>query len=67
MGYWVKRSKEHRTSWTGPIRSALQVEREAEAWRSCGWMAETLLSTPEVRAEVRAWDKAKKYTEGSWK
>jgi hypothetical protein len=71
MSYYVKRSSErrhdiwtdrdvvdHREGWTGPIRSAKQAEREATAWRDVGWSAEVLPSTPEVRAQVRAWTKA---------
>lgn len=62
MSYWVRRTNADtgRDSWTGPIRSAAQVEREAAAWRSAGWAAEVLRSSPEVRAAVRAWEKAKR-------
>ena len=59
MTYYVKRATSYGFGWTGPIRSANQAEREAKAWRAYGTTAEVLQSTPEVRAEVRAWEKAK--------
>jgi hypothetical protein len=46
------------TKWTGPIRSPLQAEREAQAWRAEFWEAEVLTSSPSVKSEVRAWEKA---------
>jgi hypothetical protein len=58
--YYVRRNRDDRESWTGPIRSARQSKREAAAWQSEGWTAVIEESTPEVRAQVRAWDKAKK-------
>jgi len=54
---YVRRTrKDGKVSWTGPIRSARQAEREAQAWRETGeWSADVMYSTPEVRATVRAW------------
>ena len=60
MSFYVKRVRhDGRIGWTGPIRSALQVEREADAWRDAGWTADVLPSTPEVRAEIREWERVK--------
>lgn len=60
MSFYVERATpDGRTSWTGPIRSADQVEREAEAWRSAGWTAVVRPATDEVRSIVRKWQKAK--------
>ena len=59
MSAYVKRSRDGRTGWTGPIRSPKQVQKEAAAWRDAGWSAEVVDSTPETRAAVRAWQKAK--------
>lgn len=66
MSFYVKRERTNpdtgswQSSWTGPIPSFRQVEREAECWRDAGWQATVVPSSPEVRAQVRAWDKAKK-------
>ncbi|HEY3947364.1 MAG TPA: hypothetical protein VGL78_19215 [Solirubrobacteraceae bacterium] len=59
MSFYVRRRdiETGRLGWTGPIRSERQAEREVAAWESCGWTAEKLPSTPEVRADVRAWDR----------
>jgi hypothetical protein len=46
-----------RLGWTGPIRSRRQAEREAQAWRDAGWFADVLPNTPDVRAQVRAWQR----------
>lgn len=48
------------SGWTGPIRSATQAAKEARAWFDAGWDATVELSTPEIRAEVRAWEKTRK-------
>jgi hypothetical protein len=56
--HWVRRRFGERAGWTGPIRSARQAAKEADAWRSVGWDAEVVESTPAVRAEVRAWVKS---------
>jgi hypothetical protein len=69
MPYYVKRTRitSGRIGWTGPIRSARQAERERAAWTNeppyadgspPNFTAEVVESTPEVRAEVRAWQKA---------
>lgn len=58
--YYVKRSTaDGNTGWTGPIRSEVQAGKEAVAWASVGRTTEVLPSTPEVKAEIRAWIKAK--------
>ena len=46
-----------RLGWTGPIRSRRQAEREAQAWRDAGWFADVLPNTPDVRTQVRAWQR----------
>lgn len=53
-----------RTGWTGSmhgggLRSRALAEREAQAWRDAGWDAEVVESTPEVLAEIRAWEREK--------
>jgi hypothetical protein len=66
MSFYVKREHGGRISWTGPIRSARQAEREAEAWRNAtdglptGWTTTVEPSTPEVRKQVRDWERDKK-------
>jgi hypothetical protein len=66
MTFYVKRTRlsSGRVGWTGPIRSARQAERERAAWTGeppyadgspPQFAAEVLKSTPEIRAEVRAW------------
>jgi hypothetical protein len=60
MSFYVKRVRQDgRIGWTGPIRSANQVQREATAWRNAGWSATVEPSTPEVRKQVREWERAK--------
>lgn len=71
MSFYVRRSGTHtdpftgqaspRAGWTGPISSETQAGKEAEAWRSIGWTATVEPSTPEIRAEVRAWEKARSH------
>jgi hypothetical protein len=46
-----------RLGWTGSIRSRRQAEREAQAWRDAGWFADVLPNTPDVRKQVRAWQR----------
>jgi hypothetical protein len=69
MSYYVKRTRiaDGRIGWTGPIRSARQAEKERAAWMHeppyertypASFTAEIIESTPEVRAEVRAWQKS---------
>jgi hypothetical protein len=69
MSYFVKREPREEFSsggrrltlgYTGPIRTAKQAAKEAEAWVSAGWKAWVLESSSEVRAEVRSWAKARK-------
>jgi len=57
MSFYVKRERTNRIGWTGPIRSAKQAEREAQAWRNAFWTATVLPSSPEVRKQVRAWER----------
>jgi hypothetical protein len=52
---YVKRERDGRIGWTGPIRSASQVVRERDAWIDAGWSAEVVPSSPQVHKEVRAW------------
>lgn len=63
MSYYVKRSDPphgdaSRIGWVGPIPSGAQAHKEADAWRSAGWRAQVVESTPAVHAEVRAWQRA---------
>jgi hypothetical protein len=60
MSFYVERNQNDRTGWTGPIRSARQADKEAAAWQSAGWVAQVMESTPEVKAAVRAWERAKR-------
>jgi hypothetical protein len=57
MSFYVKRERDGRTGWTGPIRSELQAGREAEAWRLVNWTADVVQSTPEVRKQIREWER----------
>jgi hypothetical protein len=70
MSFYVKRTRlaDSRVGWTGPIRSAKQAELERAAWTCeppyttnypASFAAEVLEATPDVRAVVRAWNKAK--------
>lgn len=57
--FYVKREHDDgRTGWVGPIRSFSQALRESRAWNDAGWSTRVDDSTPEIRAEVRAWQKA---------
>jgi hypothetical protein len=56
--FYVRRSIGARIGFTGSIRSEAQAHREAQAWRDCGWTAEVVPNTAELRAEVRAWERA---------
>jgi hypothetical protein len=47
-----------RIGWVGPLPSRIRAEREAAAWISAGWSCEVKVSTPTVRAEIRAWQRA---------
>jgi hypothetical protein len=58
MSFYVKREKEgRRTGWVGPIRSYQQARREFAAWEDSGWSAKIEDSTPEIRREVREWQR----------
>jgi hypothetical protein len=48
-----------RTGWTR-VRGSNQANREVRAWQSAGWTAALHPATPEIRAEVRAWQKQAK-------
>lgn len=50
FGRWV-------TGWTR-VRGKAQAGREAKAWGDQGWSTLTLPTSPQVRAEVRAWERA---------
>jgi hypothetical protein len=58
--YYVRRwipvdAEAIRTGWTGPLDTAGQADREAEAWNTSGWTAERVEATPEVTEQVDAW------------
>lgn len=50
-------------AFVGPLKPLSRAERERDAWNAAEgslgtrWSAEVLPSTPEVRAQVRAWRK----------
>jgi hypothetical protein len=58
MSCYVKRTRGDAVGWVGPIRSERQAYREADAWRQAGWHAVVRVSAPDVRAAVRAWQRA---------
>lgn len=60
MSFYVKRSRAGRQGWTGPIQTHSQAGREVDAWRQAGWEAHALVSTPEIKAQVKAWEKSVK-------
>jgi hypothetical protein len=64
MSFYVSRSTVDRQGWTGPIRSQAQAHREARAWRDAGWTAHVEPSTPEIRREVRAWQRERDIAHG---
>jgi hypothetical protein len=48
-------------AWTGPIRGRRQAERERDAWRQTGqWLAEVVPASPQIRAQVRAWQRERR-------
>ena len=55
FGHW-------REGWTGPVRSASRILREADAWRSAShdmpWQVDIRPAYPETRLTVRAWQRA---------
>jgi hypothetical protein len=44
-------------SWTGPIRSFKQADKECAAWESAGWLAMVVSSSAAVKREVSAWQR----------
>jgi hypothetical protein len=56
FGRWV-------AGWTR-VTGIRQAGREAGAWRSAGWAAAIYRTCPEVRAAVRAWERAAKGSPG---
>lgn len=56
MSFYVRREGSS-IGWTGPIRSEKQANREADAWRSVGWSATVEPSTPEIRKQIREWER----------
>jgi hypothetical protein len=47
-------------AWTGPIRGLRRAERERDAWQQTGeWAAEVVPGSPQVRAQVRAWQRGR--------
>ena len=62
--FWIRRDRADRprSSWTGPIAGREQADREADAWntqRDGSWRATVEPDTPEVRAQVKAWEQSK--------
>jgi hypothetical protein len=60
VSFYVRRTREGRTGWTGPIRSPHQADREAAAWFLMGYLVEVVPSSPAVRKDVRDWERAKR-------
>jgi hypothetical protein len=58
MSFYIRRTRDDRNGWTGPIRSYRQARREFAAWTEAGWDAVIEDSTPEVRTAVRQWQHA---------
>lgn len=68
MSWYVKRTKLRppvpgvtnpvAVGWVGPIRSAVQASKEANAWAEAGWAVSCFESSPEIKREVRAWQAA---------
>lgn len=61
MSYIVVRTKPTGyAAYTGPMRTKSHADRERNAWRDAGWGADTVEYTAEIKAAVRAWEKAKR-------
>lgn len=67
--WYVKRERGTRVGWVGPIRSEAQADREVAAWTNPDphrwgeagpWTAAKYPTSPQVRAEVRAWERQAK-------
>ncbi len=56
--FYVRREKDGREGWVGPIRPEAQAEREKDAWQESGWVAEVHPATAELRHVVNAWQRA---------
>lgn len=54
--FYIHRTRPGREDWTRT--TACCAGREAAAWRLVGWDTETVPTSPEVRARVRAWERA---------
>lgn len=59
MSFYIRRTRiaDGHIGWTGPIRSYRQARREFTAWNDAGWDAVIEDGTPEIRADVRAWQR----------
>lgn len=57
--HYVRRERDGRVGWIGPIVSAAQADREVAAWRDGGWSADAYPASPELRAHVNAWQREK--------
>lgn len=53
-----------REGWHGPLDGRAHADREADAWRSCGWTATVLPDNADTRGQVSAWETR---TVMSWK
>lgn len=62
--HYVRREKDDRVGWIGPIVSAAQAAREVAAWRDAGWSAEAYPTSPEIRRTVREWQAEKNREHG---
>ena len=64
MSFYVKRERfvqqRNNVGWTGPIRSERQAKKEQQAWENAGWTATVVPSTPQVRKQIRAWEREQK-------
>lgn len=47
--------------FVGPFYAETNAQREADAWNGSGtWFAAILDSSPQLKAEIRAWERATK-------
>lgn len=62
--YYIHRTRtdddgKQREGWVR-VRGEAQSLREAQAWRDCGWNAERVATSPDVRRLVQQWERRAK-------
>jgi hypothetical protein len=55
--FYVRRERDGRDGWVGPLRTEHRAEREAAAWRDAGWAAEVHDNISATLAAVKAWQR----------